>query len=49
MKLKNILLTLLTVLMLLAVGLAVPLGTITEAAQQQYTEESAGGDELDFL
>ena len=48
MKIRNVLLTLLTALMLLGVALAVPLGTVTDAAQEQYAEESFA-DEADFL
>ena len=48
MRIRNAILTLLTVLMLLGVALAVPLGTVTDAAQEQYAEESFG-DEADFL
>lgn len=47
-KIRNALLTLLTVLMLIGVALAVPLGTVTDAAQERYAEES-NADEADFL
>ena len=48
MKLKELLLTLLLLLMLAGVALAVPGGYITEGAQEAYTEEY-GSDEFDFL
>lgn len=49
MRFKNIVLTLLTVIMLLLVAVAVPLGTVTDAAQEQYAEDIGSDDAVDFL
>ena len=48
---KNILLTLLALLMLAAVTLAVPLGSLTEDAQRSYLNEAPADveDEYAFL
>lgn len=48
---KNLLLTLLTLALLLALALAVPLGSLTEAAQRAYLNETPVDmdDEYAFL